>query len=73
MYLVIPLLMPPVDIERAIVVKLLSCPTKATPAGPMMAATTFTLTNPVNIRTNVDMAVKENTFTISSFVARRNS
>ena len=72
-YLVIPLLMPPVDKERAMVAKLLSCPTNATPAGPIIPATTFTPTRPVSIRTNVDIAVKENTFTMSSLVARRNN
>ena len=72
-YLVMPLLMPPVDNDNAIVAKLLSCPTKATPAGPMIEATTFTLTRLVNIRTNVDNAVKENTFTRSSPATRWNS
>ena len=73
MYLVMPLFIPPVDKERAMVAKLFSCPTNATPAGPMMLATTLTLTSPVSMRTKVDMAVKEKTFTMSNLVARRNN
>ena len=66
-YFVIPLLIPPLLIINAIEEKLLSCPTKATPVGPIRVATTFTLIKLVNIFTKVDIAVKENTFIISAF------
>ena len=69
-YLVMPLLIPPLERDITIEAKLLSCPTSATPVGPMMEATTLTLINPVSIFTKVDMAVKEKTFTISAEVKR---
>ena len=67
MYFVIPLLIPPVDNDNIIDAKLFNCPTKATPAGPIIDATTFTLISPVSILTKVDIEVREKTFTISVF------
>lgn len=69
-YFVIPLLIPPLDNDITIEEKLFNCPTKATPAGPIIDATTFTLINPVNIFTKVDIAVNEKTFTISALAVR---
>ena len=64
-YRVMPLLMPPADIVKKIVEKLLSWPNKATPGGPIITAITFTLTKPVNIFMSVATAFKEETFTKS--------
>ncbi|GAA6241624.1 hypothetical protein F030043B2_06660 [Bacteroides fragilis] len=63
---------PPLEIVIAIEEKLLSCPNKAIPEGPIIEATTFTLINPVSILTKVDIAVKEKTFIMSAFAARLN-
>ncbi len=65
-YFVIPLPMPPFANPSNIVTKLFNCPTRATPAGPIIEATTLTLIKPDNILTNVDIAFKENTLTIST-------
>ena len=62
-----PLLIPPLLTAIAMEAKLFNCPTNATPAGPMTDATTLTPIRPVNIFTNVEMAVKEKTLTISVF------
>ena len=69
-YFVTPASIPPVANDKAIVEKLFNCPTRATPAGPIMDATTLTLTRPVHIRTNVDIDVREKTFTISALATR---
>jgi hypothetical protein len=63
-YFVIPVLIPPDATTIIIVAKLLSCPSKAIPLGPIITATTFTLTNPVNILTRVETAVSEKTLKI---------
>jgi|SRR5450432_48489 hypothetical protein len=65
-YFVIPEVIPPLDIPSVIVEKLFNCPSKAIPAGPMTAATTFTLTSPVNILIRVETAFREETFTRSA-------
>ena len=65
-YLVTPELIPPQASCIAMVEKLFSWPTSATPAGPIMPATTLTLTRPVAILTNVATEVREKTFMMSA-------
>ena len=60
-YFVIPALMPPLEIPSVIVEKLFSCPSSAIPAGPIIAATTLTLTNPVSILMTVETAFRDDT------------
>ena len=60
-YFVIPAFMPPFEILWIIVEKLVNCPRRAIPTGPIIAATTFTLISAVNILTNADTAFKEET------------
>ena len=64
-YFVIPEVIPPVAKVNNIVEKLLSCPTRATPDGPIITDTIFTLTKPATILTNVEIEVNEKTLTIS--------
>lgn len=66
-YFVTPVFIPPHATVIIIDEKLLNCPSNAIPEGPIIKATIFTLINPVSILTNVDIAVKEKTFTISVF------
>ena len=65
-YFVTPLVIPPVAIVIIIVVKLFSWPRSAIPDGPINKATNFTLTNPVNILTKVEVVVSEKTLRKSS-------
>lgn len=69
-YLVTPLPMHPLEKLSSIEEKLDNCPTKATPDGPIMAATTLTLTSPVHILTRVEMEVSPNTRTMSMWQTR---
>lgn len=66
-YLIKPLFIPPVDRTCMIVEKLLSWPTKATPAGPIKIETIFRLINPATILIKVAMAFIEKTFIKSLF------
>src|SRR6266852_1756260 len=65
-YFVMPDVIPPLEIPSVMVEKLFNCPSKAMPTGPITAATTFTLTRPVNILIAVETTFKEDTLTRSA-------